>query len=234
MSLTYSQFVTTVANLLAVPETNPDFVQILPTAIDYAEGRIYRHFAFLRTTTVNSTGTLSPNTRSFTLPTQAGGPFEVIDRINVLSNGVRSGLTPVSRDVLDTFWPSATAQAATDVPTMFAMETDQVIVVGPPPGSSITLEVIGTITPTPLSASNTTTYLSTVYPELFVAASMIFLSGWQKNFGPQADNPAQAISWESQYQSLLEGVDQVDARQKFSSASWTSKQTEPLATNQRG
>lgn len=234
MALTYDQYVTTVANLLAIPETNADFLQILPSAIDYAEGRINRQFSFLRTTAVDATGTLATDTRTFTLPTPAGGAFDVIERINVLSDGVRSGLTPVSRDVIDTLWPTAASAAETDVPALFAMQTDQVIVVGPPPGAEITLEVVGTINPTPLSDSNTSTYLTTVFPDLFVAASMIFLSGWQKNFGPQADNPQQSISWESQYQALAEGVDTVDARQKFASASWTSKQNEPLATNQRG
>ena len=54
MSLTYSQYLTTVANLLALPEDDPDFLQILPTAISYAENRICRDLDFLFTSGVST------------------------------------------------------------------------------------------------------------------------------------------------------------------------------------
>ena len=233
MALTYAQFVTTVANLLALPETDTNFVQILPSAIDYAENRIYRQFSFLNSQV--SMETVAPvTTRTFTLPVPTEGPFEIVERLNVLSDGVRTGLTPVSRDVLDMLWPNTTAPADESVPSVFAMQTDQVIVLGPTPSSGVTIEVIGYVNPNPLSASNTTTYLSTTLPDLLVTAAMVFLSGWQKNFGAQSDTPAQAVSWESQYQALAAVVGDMDARQNFEGPSWTSKQPAPFAQPQRG
>lgn len=233
MALTYAQFVTTVANLLALPETDTNFVQILPSAIDYAENRIYRQFSFLNSQV--SMETVAPvTTRTFTLPVPTEGPFEIVERLNVLSDGVRTGLTPVSRDVLDMLWPNTTAPADESVPSVFAMQTDQVIVLGPTPSSGVTIEVIGYINPNPLSSTNTTTYLSTTLPDLFVTAAMVFLSGWQKNFGAQSDTPAQAVSWESQFQALAAVTTDMDARQNFEGPSWTSKATTPLATPQRG
>lgn len=233
MSLTYAQFVTTTANLLATPEDNTDFLQVLPSAIDYAEGRIYRQFALLATQVSVSGDPMS--TREYTLPSPATGPFEVIERINIIDgDGIRTGLTPVSRDVVDFLWPSNTAPAADSVPQMFAMLTDQTIVVGPVPGSAVDVEVVGFINPLPLSSTNTATYLTTTMPDLFVTAAMIFLSGWQKNFGAQSDSPAQSVSWESQYQILAQGVAEVDARQSFEAASWTQKAIAPLAQPQRG
>lgn len=233
MSLTYAQFVTTTANLLATPEDNTDFLQVLPSAIDYAEGRIYRQFALLATQVSVSGDPMTA--RTYTLPTPATGPFEVIERINIVDgDGVRTGLTPVSRDVLDTLWPSNSAPDASSIPSMFAMLTDQTIVVGPVPGAAVDVEIVGFINPTPLSSTNTTTYLTTNLPDLFVTAAMVFLSGWQKNFGSQSDSPAQAVSWESQYQVLSQGVAEVDARQAFEAASWTQKAIAPLAQPQRG
>lgn len=233
MSLTYDEFKTAVANLLAVPATNAEFLQILPSAISYAENRIYRQFSFLNSQVSQETAT-PVTTRTFTLPVPTAGPFEVVERMNVLSGGVRTGLTPVSRDVLDMLWPNTAAPADGSVPSVFAMQTDQVVVLGPTPSTGVTIEVIGYINPNPLSASNTTTYLSTTLPDLLIAAAMVFLSGWQKNFGAQSDTPAQAVSWEGQYQTLAAVTADMDARQNFEGPSWTSKPQAPLAVNQRG
>lgn len=233
MSLTYETFKTTVANLLALPESNADFLQILPTAIDYAENRIYRQFSFLNSQVTETAGT-QLSARTFTLPVPAQGPFEIVERINIITAGVRTGLTPVARDVLDFLWPSTDAPADGSVPQMFAMDTDQQIVVGPVPSTAVTVEVIGYVNPLPLSETNTTTYLATTLPDLLVCAAMVFLSGWQKNFGAQSDTPAQAVSWESQYATLAAVVGDMDSRQNFEGASWTSKAPAPFAQPQRG
>lgn len=229
MSLTYSQYLTTVANLLALPEDDPDFLQILPTAISYAENRIYNQFSFLATQVSDSSASLSANSRAFTLPTPVQGQFQVIDTLNIVVSGTRTPLTPVSRAVLDTLYPTNTATGASAVPSVFCMVTDQSILVGPAPGSTTTVEVVGYVNPTPLSVSNTSTYITNVYPDLFVVASMVFLSGWQKNFSASSDNPQQAVNYEQQYNTLAATVDVIDSRQKFVSASWSSRDPAPLA-----
>jgi hypothetical protein len=238
MTFAYSDYVATLANLTAYDPTDINFLQILPSAIDYSENRIYREADLLATVVRDQSGTLTPNSRSFTLPV-ASGQFNVIRQLNVLVSGVRQPLTPVSTEVLDTVWPSETAPATPSIPTLFAVLTSsvtgrQTVLVGPPPDSSYNVEVVGTVTPTALSASNTTTYLTNVLWDVFIAASMVYLSGWMKNFGAQSDNPAQAMSWETQYKTLFASADLVDARQKFQSVSWTSAQPEPAAQPQRG
>ena len=78
-----------------------------------------------------------------------------------------------------------------------------------------TVEVIGRIRPTALSAGNPTTYISQTYPDLLIAASMIFVSGYQKNYGAQQDNPQQAQSWENQYKMLLASAQSEEAARRM-------------------
>lgn len=234
MALTYATYLATIATLMEVDDANADFLAILPQIIDYAEGRIYRETDLINTRVADSSSTLSSNTRTFTFPVPATGRFAVVEQINIVESSSRTPLRPVSREFLDLAWPTAAASASTVRPQYYAPFTDQVIVVGPPSGATVTLEVVGTIRPTALSASTTTTYLSTYLPELLVAASMIFAAGYKMNYGAQADDPKQAVSWEAQYQSLLASVNMEDARRKYAGASWTSKRAEPTAVNQRG
>lgn len=234
MALTYATYVTTIANLLAVPETDTNYVQILPSIIDYAEQRIYRELDLLSATVRDTSGTLTPNSRNFTLPS-GSGRFVVLDAINLTSSGARiAQLQPVSLEFLDAAWPSETATGGSAVPEYFAMITDQTIAVGPAPGSALGVEVVGEIRPAPLSASNTTTYLTNYLPDLFISASMVFSSGWQKNFGGQSDDKSMAQSWENQYQLLKASADLEEHRKQWASVSWTSKQPSPIAIPQRG
>jgi len=54
--------------------------------------------------------------------------------------------------------------------------------------------------------------LSVYYPELLIAACMVYGSGYQRDFGAQADDPAKAVSWEAQYAALRQGVMEQVAR----------------------
>jgi hypothetical protein len=243
MSLTFSTYQTELASL-AVASTNgvidPDFLAILPGVIDYAEQRIYRELDLLSTVFRDSSTNATANSRNFTLPS-ATARFVVVEQINVITpagatvnNGTRNLVISVSKEVIDFAWPSEAAGSPTTVPSKFAVMTDQTVIFGPPPGSSFAVEVVGTIRPAPLSATNTTTFLSQFLPDLFIAASMIFVSGWQKNFGQQADDPRQAISWEDQYSKLFASANVEEMRKKFAGASWTSKAAMPAAVPQRG
>lgn len=113
------------------------------------------------------------------------------------------------------------------------MITDQQIIVGPAPDQAYTVEVIGTIRPTPLSATNTTTYLTLYLPDLFVAASMIFMSGYMRDFGSQTDDGQQSVSWDTQYTKLFASANVEEMRKKYSSGAWGSLQPTPIATATR-
>lgn len=236
MSLTYTTWVASLANLTITDPSDPNFVQILPECIDYAEQRLYRELDLLNTVT-RQTGTLSTGTRTFNLPTTSGR-FVVTNGFNVITpsgqttpdSGTRNQLVPTSRDVLDVLWPSTTGAT---LPTMYAMITDQQIIVGPAPDAAYTIECIGTIRPTPLSSDNATTYLTLYLPDLFVAASMIFMSGYAKNFGSQADDPKMAVSWESQYTALFASANVEAQRSRYASGAWGSLSPTPIATPSR-
>lgn len=225
MSLNYSTYVTALSTLLVIPSNNDDFVSILPDCTDYAEQRIYRELNLLATVIRDASQALTPSSRDFVLPT-AQGAFVVVNRINAITpagstptNGTRNPLTPMSLDVLDAAWPSNTGSA---LPTGFAMVTQTSIVVGPWPDQAYTVEVVGTTRPLPLSSTNPVTFLSANLPDLFLAASMVFMSAYQKNFGSQADDPQMGISWESQYQLLKASADTEEARKRFMGSAWSS------------
>lgn len=209
--------------------SSAQFTTTSPGIIDYSEQRIYRDLDLLSTTTSDSSGSLTALNRSYTFPSH----FIIVEQVNIItpagslpSGGSRVGLIPVSKPTLDVLWPSAVGATT---PSLFAMFTDQSIIVGPWPDSNYTVEVVGTIRPTPLSASNTTTALTLYLPDLFIAASMVYISGWMRNFGSQADDPQQAQSWENQYQTLLRSADVEETRKKCFGAGWTSRKPAPLA-----
>ena len=225
MSLTYSTYVTELSTMLVIPSTNTDFQNILPGCIDYAEQRLYRELNLLATVIRDASQALTPSSRDFTLPT-AQGAFIVVNGINAITpagstpaNGTRNRLVPLSLDTLDTIWPSSVGSG---LPTGFAMVTQTSIVVGPWPDAAYAMEVVGTTRPTPLSATNTVTFLSANLPDLFLAASMVFMSGYSKNFGAQSDDPQMGTSWESQYQLLKASADTEEARKRFMGSAWSS------------
>lgn len=237
MSYTYSSWVTALANEIVVQDTDPNFLGILPSCIDYAEQRIYSELDLLTTVTRDS-APLVANNRNFTLPSN-NGRFVVTNGINLITpagttnpdSGTRTQLIPISRDFLDAVGGSP---SYTGVPANFAMITDQTIIVGPAwPDGAYTLEVIGTIRPNPLSASNTTTYLTLYVPQLWFAASMVFMTGWEQNWGAQSDNPQSAVSWEAQYQTLKAAINVEEARKRYASGAWGSLSPTPVATPSR-
>lgn len=233
MSYNYSQYVTSLANTLVVPSTDPNFVTELPNIIDDAEQRIYRELDLLSTIVRDQTGTLTANSRNFTFPQH----FVVSESINVFtpasSTTNRYQLVPVTREFMDAMWPNEASASSPSIPTYYAMITDQTIIVGPPPDAAYTMEVVGTIRPAPLSATNTTTYLTQYLPDLFFAASLVFGAGYLNNYGVMAENPGQAVSWESHYQSLKQSADVEELRKKYQSHAWSSKQPYPITTPPR-
>lgn len=226
MSMTYTTYVAQVANIMAVDPATTQFQTMLPGMIDYAEQRIYRELDLLNTVVRTATSAFVATNRNFTLPTTANGNYITVQGINVITpagstpdDGTRNPLQPTTRDYLDSVWNSISGSS---LPKLFAMIDQFNIVVGPWPDSNYTVEVIGTIRPNPLSVTNTTTFLTQYLPDLFLAASMIFATGYQRDFGSQSDNPAQAVSWESQYEKLFASANGEELRKKFAGPGWTS------------
>lgn len=234
MSLTYAQWSNQVANLASIPVTDPNFQQMLPSAIDDTEQSLYRTLDLLNTITRDSSAALTAGLRTFNLPSSIG-TFVVTEQINVItpssqSNpdlGRRNTLLPASKEYLDTTWNSVNGST---VPQYFAMITQNQIVVGPWPDQSYPVEVVGTIRPQPLSTTNVTTLLSVYFPDLMISRAMEFVTGYMKNYGMTVDDPKQGVSWASHTQMLLQSAQTEEQRKKFASQGWSSKEPAPLAT----
>lgn len=244
--MNYTGYVTALSTLTAISPTDTNFLAILPEAINYSEGRIYRELSMLVEDVADSSSSTVALTRGFNIPT-AIGQFQIVTGVNVVTpastapdSGTRNPCTPVSRAVLDMTWPSTTGAA---VPSQFCYASQATsiglsgqpdILFGPWPLTTYRVEVVGKVIPTPLSATNTTTFLSLYLPDLLLMASQIYMDNYMHNFSAISDDPKSATTHEAQYQALLKSAADWEARKRFASGSWTSAPIEPTAINQRG
>jgi len=236
--LTYNSYVQQIATLAVVPTTDTNFQIILPQAISYAELRMQRDLDFLSAQVYDNTSfSTTQNVNILTIPTAA---FITLQTIQVNNNGVLTPLAPVAKEYIQNVFNST---ASAGVPSVFAVyggdsattgNTSQYILLGPYPNSSYPLTLTGTIHASSLSATNTTTFISTYLPDLFIAASMVYVGGFQRNFSTTGADPQMPINWEQQYQTLLKGATIEEYRKKFQSSAWGSQSPSPIATPPRG
>ena len=253
--LTYSQYVTQIATMAVVAETDAAYVTILPQMITYAENRMYRdiNFMFTSTSLHGASFVLTPGNRnlSFNINLSANldaaeGTFVVSDQINLLTDAsgnaatttnpdacVRTPLLPTTKEFLDAVYGSSLT-ANRGQPQYFVPFNETLFFVGPVPDQAYPVEVIGTYRPNSLSATNPTTFISLYLPDVFIMASMIYISAYQRNFGRANDDPQMAITYEGQYQALLKSALVEEARKTFESSGWSSQSPATVATPTRG
>jgi hypothetical protein len=192
--------------------------------LDYAQNRINRELNLLNTVSVNNSVATAIGIRSVSL---AAINANVLQNINIITPagttnpelGTRVPLVIQEKSFLDWNYGSVGNNSQ---PKYFAMLDNQTILLGPWPDQIYTLNIYGTYWPVGLSAGNPTTFISTYLPDLLLAASMVQLSGYMRNFGSQADDPRMSQSWETQYVTLRDSAAVEDARRKFASTGWTS------------
>ena len=234
--LTYTTYKTQIATLAVVAETDANFLAILPQTITYAENRMCRDLDFLSTTISDTSYSLVAGNRNVTVP---AGTFVTLQEVNVLlpagssnpETSTRSPLLPTTKEFLNTMYSSISGAS---IPQYFAMFNQSSFIVGPWPDNNYTVEIVGTERPASLSVANPETFISLYLPDLFIMASMIYVSGFQRNFGRQSDDPAMAQSYESQYKALMSGAMVEEARKKFQSGAWSSMAPALAATSTRG
>lgn len=239
--LIYSSFVSQIAKLAVVEEKDENFREILPQAITYAENRICRDLDFLFTSVANTSYSLTAFSRTLTIPS---GTFVVPEQINVITpfnasdpeSGLRNPLLAVTREFLDATCGDSNNSG---LPQYFAPVGDFngniSFVVGPYPDASYRVEIVGTIRPASLSEVVPSTFISINLPDLMIMATMIYISGYQRNFGATAANdPQMPVSYETQYKGLLMGAMGEESRKKFQAAAWSSKAMNPVSTPTRG
>lgn len=225
--LNYTTYISQIATLTVISSNDANFQTIIPAAIDYSEQRLYREGDFLATYITDTSTNVVANQRTFNYPTTAG-TFLVIDQISILtpitataSNATRVPLQPASRHFIDLVYPSNATSVG--VPAYFHPATATRCTLGPVPDQSYNVEVIGTQRPLALSAANSSTFLTQTLPDLFIAASMIFMSGYMRNFGSQADDAQMAQSWQGQYDKLFASANMEEFRKKYASQAWQAQ-----------
>jgi hypothetical protein len=211
--MNYTQFVAALIAETNIEAANTGFVAILPTIIDQAEGMIYREptLDFLSSVVTDDTGFTTAGQQSFTLPRT----FTILQQVNLVVGNDRPPLGKLSREALQFIWTSRIASGVSAVPVNWAPLTDNIVVLGPTPGSTLQLECIGTARPANLAAANPTAWLWTNLADLAFAAAMYFISGYMRNFGSQADDPKMALSWKNTYDGLLPGASSDEMKRKF-------------------
>jgi hypothetical protein len=229
-------YVQQIAELAVVDQTDANYLAILPAMITYAENRMYRDLDFLFTSTSVTGYTITSGSRQIIIPE---GTIVVSEQINVItpagqSNpdaGTRTPLLPTTKEYLDAVYGSS---SYTGFPQYFAPFNDNLFLVGPYSDATYFVEIVGTYRPASLSSTNTTTFISLYLPDVFIMASMIYISAYQRNFGRQSDDPQMAQSYEAQYNALLKGAAVEEARKKFEAAAWSSQSPAVVASPSRG
>lgn len=235
--LNYTTYIASIANLMPTPASDPYFGIMVPNMIDDAEQRLYRELDLINTSVRDSSAALTAGNRNFNFPTSIG-IFIVPEEVNVITPvgtvnpelGTRNALVPASTEMLNMMWPNVTGST---VPQYFAMVNQGLIITGPWPDQAYQVEVVGTQRPAPISTTNVTTLLSVFFPDLLIAASMVFAAAYQKNFGAAVDDPKAGVTWEGHYQTLLKSAETEEQRKKFAGAGWSSQDPNPIATPPR-
>ena len=206
----------------------PDFVQHLPQATSYAEQRIFTDIPFLGHRASNSSLTTTAGSRTVNLSAMTnplGGPIIVPESFFLIAPaasqpqaGTRVPFIKADPFLIDILWPAEStvvAPAIDFLPRYWALRDASTIIFGPTADGAYTCEIAGLYQPTPISAANPTTYISTTYPALLEAACMVYLAGALKqNFGAQMDDSPQSVSWERIYGELLQSARAEEMRRR--------------------
>jgi hypothetical protein len=211
---TYTTYQSALVTQIPSLASDPNFQTILSVCIDYAELSINRDLQFLVMRGSLPLGSTTGGTATVSVPTTV----VVLEAL-----GYGAAVTPItasSRDYILSVYGGATqgppkyyaaiggASGADWVPA-------QAVLLGPVPDQAYPITAYCTQRQAPLSATNTTTFISQNLPDLFWAASMIYLAGYNRNFGAMSDDPRQAVSWEAEYARLLKGAQVEEASKRF-------------------
>jgi hypothetical protein len=221
MSFNYAGFVSALSNLAGTNSAQPNFQTELPSAIDYAEQRIFRDLDLITTVTEDNSQTCTPSSRYLNVP----GAFVVVNSCSIITpagvvaaNGRRNQLCRTSKSVLDLIYPDS---SFLDVPLYYEIMTQGfgvssgICILGPWPDQAYGAVFTGTQRPAPLSSGNPNTFLSTSLPDLMLIAAMIHMAAYQKNWSSIGNDPGSGTTYEQQYQKLLVGADAEELRKRY-------------------
>jgi len=249
--LTYNDYVSQIATLAVVNTTtssgvvvgvDAEFNTLIPQMLNYAELRIQRDLDLLPSQTVN-TYTLGLGSNLVQIPVD---DFVTIQTVGLVNGTATIPLLSTSKEYLQNVYNDSSYNAQ---PTYFAIyggdlasggNTFNNIIFGPYSNSTYGLVVTGTVRlpslykfATQPLASTANTFISTYLPDMLIQASMIYISQFQRNFGPAANDPNMGPTYELQYQNLLKSAFVEEARKKFQASAWSSMSPSVAATPTR-
>lgn len=251
MSTNWPNFQAQVYNAVAAASSAADWAIEFPNIIDRAEQRCYRDLDMfgVRLWLINGNGFI-PNSRYQFFPTSTYSglgilsgnmPFGFgvtvpisIDAINAIntpspsSSGARQILTRVSPQFIDLNWPADSSAFGNGIPSYYAMVSDQVFMVGPPPALAYAWEMRGPVRPLSLSSNNSSTPLTFYYSDLFWCAAMIEAGQYMRFVEPQM-----AATWLQEYQLVLGSAQTEEMRKRNMAEGWLSYQPSKIATPPR-
>lgn len=220
---------------------------VLPQILSYAEGRIQRDIDALQARSFN-TYTLTQGNNLLQIPVT---DFLVIETIEATqsSNGVvvnSTPMIPVSKEFIQNCYSGVFSSG---YPKYYAMygdtfgngaNTNVNVLVGPSPNFAYPVRVTGVIRMPSLYqfatagvADTSYTYVSQWLPDLLLMASMIFISGYQRNFSANSDSKDMPVNYEQQYRTLLAGAIGEENRKKGMGSGWSAYSTPVSATPTR-
>jgi hypothetical protein len=254
--LTYNGYVTQVATMAVVNTqivngvvegVDDAFNSIISQMLNYAELRIQRDLDLQQLLTTGSYNlTAGNNVLQISV-----NDFVTIQTLAIVSGTASIPILPVSKEFMQNVWGDSSVLAQPQYFSMYGGNPDTGgfsggntytnILFGPYPDLNYTVNVTGTIrmptlyqSATPSLAATGTTWISTYLPDLLVQASLIYISQFQRNFGPTSNDPNMAGSYEEQYENLLKGAIVEEARKRFQSTGWASQSPALVATPTRG
>lgn len=251
--LTYSSYIQTVATMAVIPLTtdaggyvttqSAEFNLLIPQMLDYAELRIQRDLDLFASQIDNSSYSLTAGSNLLSVSVN---DYVTVQDILITNGTKKTALVPVSKEFLQVAYDDI---SVTGLPQFFAPyggdastfgNTSMEFLFGPYPDQSYGLTLIGTARLPSLAqyaespqATTSTTFISTWLPDLLLMASMVFISGYQRNFSATSDDPQMAVNYEKQYQTLLKGASVEEARKRFAASGWTSMSPTPVASADR-
>ena len=161
MALTYSTLTTALTEWTENTETT--FVSNVPVFVRQAEDRIYHsvHFDALRK---HATGNLVTGTATLTLPTDFIAPFS----FKVTVSSVTTFLRLKSYDFLNEYMPTA----ANGTPKYYALKSDTVLEMAPPPASTYAYDLEYFFKPASIVTASTT-WLGDNHESLLLYACLV-------------------------------------------------------------
>lgn len=214
--MNFAEFVARLANTAVFDPTDPDFLAMVPQAIEHAELRCARDLDPI-VARARWPGVLAPGASSFVVPAECvavravwlsvGGAWRRLDRRGVEFLRLYSG------------------DGVAGVPRYWGTLDGVTVDLAPGWAAGGAVEIDYTRRLNGMSEAVPETWLGTWVPDLLFAAAMVFVAGYQKDFGAQA---ADGVSWEALYRTALESA-VVEERRRKADGPWDNSRTPPVS-----